>query len=53
MFGSGDRGTPLGMYRKLIEKHRLGEISFKNVSTFNLDEYCELEKHIPNPIIIT
>ena len=51
--GLATGGTPLGMYRKLIEKHRLGEISFKNVSTFNLDEYCELEKHIPNPIIIT
>lgn len=45
--GLATGGTPLGMYRKLIEKHRLGEISFKNVSTFNLDEYCELEKTHP------
>ena len=32
-------GTPLGMYKKLIEFHKAGEISFKYVITFNMDEY--------------
>lgn len=32
-------GTPLGMYKKLIEYHRAGKISFKYVKTFNMDEY--------------
>lgn len=32
--------TPLGMYRKLVEYHRAGKISFKYVKTFNMDEYA-------------
>ena len=31
--------TPLGMYKKLIEFYKYGEISFKYVKTFNMDEY--------------
>lgn len=31
--------TPLGMYRKLIEYHNDGRVSFKYVKTFNMDEY--------------
>lgn len=32
-------GTPLGCYKKLIEFHKKGEISFQYVKTFNMDEY--------------
>lgn len=32
-------GTPLGMYKKLIEFHKAGKLSFKYVKTFNMDEY--------------
>ena len=39
--------TPLGMYRFLIEKCRAGEVSFKNVMTFNMDEYVHLPKSHP------
>ncbi|MDD6210631.1 MAG: glucosamine-6-phosphate deaminase [Bacteroidales bacterium] len=39
--------TPLGMYRILIEKYRAGEISFRNVITFNMDEYVGLPKSHP------
>lgn len=31
--------TPLGMYRKLVEFHKEGKLSFKYVKTFNMDEY--------------
>lgn len=31
--------TPLGCYRKLIEYHKKGDLSFKYVKTFNMDEY--------------
>ncbi len=31
--------TPMGTYKRLIEKHEKGEVSFKNVVTFNMDEY--------------
>jgi glucosamine-6-phosphate deaminase len=34
--------TPLGMYRNLIRMHRESGLSFKNVTTFNLDEYVGL-----------
>jgi len=38
--------TPLGMYRKLIEYHKAGKVSFKYVTTFNMDEYVGLpESH--------
>ena len=31
--------TPLGLYRELVERHRRGEISFRNVAVFSLDEF--------------
>lgn len=34
--------TPLGVYKILIEKNKDGEVSFKNVVTFNMDEYVGL-----------
>ncbi|XP_063919969.1 glucosamine-6-phosphate isomerase-like isoform X2 [Zophobas morio] len=37
-------GTPLGMYRKLIELHKKGKVSFQYVVTFNMDEYVNLPK---------
>ena len=39
--------TPLGVYNKLIELHKDGKISFKNVITFNMDEYVNLSKDHP------
>jgi glucosamine-6-phosphate deaminase len=34
--------TPLGMYRRLVDMHRLGEITFSEAAFFNLDEYLGL-----------
>ncbi len=34
--------TPLPVYRKLIAAYQSGEVSFKNVVTFNMDEYIGL-----------
>lgn len=39
--------TPLGVYRKLIQLNQQGTISFKNVITFNMDEYVGLPKNHP------
>lgn len=39
--------TPLNTYVRLIELHKAGEVSFKHVVTFNMDEYVGLEKHHP------
>lgn len=34
--------SPEGIYRRLVAAHRNGQISFKNVITFNMDEYLGL-----------
>ena len=36
--------SPLGVYKKLIEMNKAGEVSFKNVVTFNMDEYLGLPR---------
>lgn len=35
-------GTPLAMYKRLVEFYKDGIISFENVITFNMDEYVGL-----------
>merc|ERR1712154_590808 len=40
-------GTPLGMYRKLVQAHKAGKISFKYVKTFNMDEYVGIPRDHP------
>ena len=45
MFYTGS--TPLGMYRKLIDYHKTGLLSFKYVITFNMDEYVGLPESHP------
>ena len=39
--------TPLGTYNELIKLYREGKVSFKNVITFNMDEYVGLPKNHP------
>jgi glucosamine-6-phosphate deaminase len=39
--------SPLGTYRELIRLYKSGKISFKNVVTFNMDEYVGLPKQHP------
>ena len=39
--------TPLGTYRELIRIYREGKVSFKNVITFNMDEYVDIPKEHP------
>jgi glucosamine-6-phosphate deaminase len=36
--------SPLGVYAELIRKNKAGEVSFKNVVTFNMDEYVGLPR---------
>ncbi len=31
--------TPLGLYRELVKRHAAGEVSFRNVAVYSLDEY--------------
>lgn len=40
-------GTPLNMYKRLIKLYEDGVVSFKNVVTFNMDEYVGLTPENP------
>lgn len=39
--------TPLATYKRLVELHRASEVSFRNVVTFNMDEYVGLAEEHP------
>ena len=39
--------TPLETYKRLIELHKMGKVSFQNVITFNMDEYVGLPEEHP------
>ncbi len=40
-------GTPLTTYKRLIELYEAGEVSFKHVVTFNMDEYIGITADHP------
>lgn len=39
--------TPIGTYRELVELHKTRKVSFRNVVTFNMDEYVGLPEDHP------
>lgn len=39
--------TPLETYKELIRRHKAGDVSFRNVITFNMDEYVGLPEEHP------
>jgi len=47
VLGLATGSTPVGVYEELVRLHREEGLSFKNVITFNLDEYYPIE---PNSI---
>ena len=44
VLGLATGSSPISVYKRLIELHQKEGLSFKNVITFNLDEYFGLEK---------
>ncbi len=44
VLGLATGATPVPTYNALVDMYKNGEISFKNVKTFNLDEYCGLPR---------
>ncbi len=44
VLGLATGSTPISMYKELVRFHREEGLSFKNVITFNLDEYYPIEK---------
>ncbi|KAK3841068.1 MAG: glucosamine-6-phosphate isomerase 1 [Linnemannia gamsii] len=39
--------SPVGVYRNLVKFHQAGELSFKHIVTFNMDEYVGLPRDHP------
>ena len=44
VLGLATGSTPISMYKELVRLHREEGLSFRNVITFNLDEYYPLER---------
>lgn len=47
VLGLATGSSPIGLYQNLIKAYQNQEISFKDVTTYNLDEYCELPRSHP------
>ncbi len=45
VLGFATGSSPLGIYKNLIDANKKGEVSFKNVTSFNLDEYIGLNEN--------
>ncbi len=45
--GLATGSSPIGTYKYLIKAYEEGKISFENVKTYNLDEYCGIDKNHP------
>lgn len=43
VLGLATGGTPIGMYKRIIELYKNGEIDFSKVKSFNLDEYYGMD----------
>ena len=48
IIGLATGSTPVPTYQELIRRYEAGELSFADVTTFNLDEYCDLPKNDKN-----
>ena len=47
VLGCPTGSSPLGLYKQLIKIYESGKLSFKNVITFNMDEYVNLPEDHP------
>ncbi len=48
ILGLATGSSPIPTYKELIKAYNAGEISFANVKSFNLDEYCGIPASDPN-----
>jgi glucosamine-6-phosphate deaminase len=46
--GLATGGTPVGLYKELVRDHQENQTSYKDVTSFNLDEYIGLSGDDPN-----
>lgn len=45
VLGLATGSTPLGLYKNMIEDHKANGTSYKEVTTFNLDEYVGIDRN--------
>ena len=45
ILGLATGSSPIGVYKELVSLHKKEGLSFKNVITFNLDEYFFINAH--------
>ena len=43
VLGLATGSTPISLYQALVNKHKAGELSFSNTTSFNLDEYLGID----------
>ena len=43
VLGLATGSTPINLYQQLVKKHQAGQLSFKNTTSFNLDEYLGID----------
>ncbi len=43
VLGLATGSTPISLYQQLVNKHQAGQLSFKNTTSFNLDEYLGID----------
>ena len=48
VLGFATGASPVPTYKSLINAYNKGKVSFKDITTFNLDEYCDLPKDDKN-----
>ncbi|MBR5191724.1 MAG: glucosamine-6-phosphate deaminase [Clostridia bacterium] len=48
VLGFATGASPVPTYQALIKAYNKGKVSFKDITTFNLDEYCDLPKDDKN-----
>lgn len=47
VLGLATGSTPIKLYEKMVQKYQQGNVSFKDVTSFNLDEYYDIEPNNP------
>lgn len=47
VLGLATGGTPVPVYARLVAMHRAGDLSFRSVATYNLDEYYPMSPRDP------
>ncbi len=48
VLGLATGGTPVGVYQALVKRHQQNQLSFRDVSSYNLDEYYPMSPLDPN-----